>query len=161
MGVVNGTRLHELCDRSGGRGRSGIVVLRRVLEDRPPEYRPAGSALEDRFESMLPAGLRARLERQVTVGGADMPVGTVDYRHRERPLAVEINGEAFHTSLSDRSSDASRYAQLVEAGYAVMVVWEHDVFHDPEPVVAALLAFEREPFEPRLIRPTRAPWLFW
>jgi very-short-patch-repair endonuclease len=161
MGLINGARMHELCERSGGRGRSGIVALRRVLEDRPPNYRPSGSALEDRFESILPAELRGRLERQVAVGRVDGPVGTVDYRHRRHPLIVEVNGDVFHTSHSDRKADAQRYASLVEAGFAVMVVWEHDVFHQPKPIVDALEAFEHAPFEARVIRPTRAPWELW
>jgi very-short-patch-repair endonuclease len=161
MGLIDGRRIHDLCDRSGGRGRSGIVVLRQVLEERPPEYRPSGSALEDRFEAMLPADLRARLERQVTVGGEGGPIGTVDYRHRERPLIVEINGDAFHTTLTDREADDARYARLVTAGFAVMVVWERDVFFRPRPVVDALRAFEAAPFEPRVLRPTPQPWQTW
>ncbi|MDY7106416.1 MAG: DUF559 domain-containing protein [Actinomycetota bacterium] len=161
MGLINGARVHELCDRSGGRGRSGIVVLRQVLEDRPPNYRPSGSALEERFESILPVDLRSRLERQVAVGGSDAPIGVVDYRHRSRPLVVEINGEVFHTSHSDRAADEKRYADLMRAGYAVMVVWEQDVFYRPAPIVRALRSFERAPFEPGLIRPTPAPWTRW
>ena len=39
--------------RSGGRGRSGIVVLRTVLETRPVDYQPAGSRLEERFEEIV------------------------------------------------------------------------------------------------------------
>lgn len=161
MGLIDGQRIHELCDRSGGHGRSGIVVLRQVLEDRPPGYRPSGSALEERFESILPADLRGRLERQVTVGGVDGPIGTVDYRHRERPLIVEVNGAAFHTTLSDREADETRYAGLVSAGFAVMVVWERDVFYRPRLIVDALRAFENAPFEARLLRPTRPPWETW
>lgn len=161
MGLIDGPRVHRLCERSGGRGRSGIVVLRQVLEERPPDYRPSGSALEDRFESVLPGELRRRLERQVAVGGLDTPIGTVDYRHRERPLVVEINGEVFHSSLTDRTADHERYAALVKAGFAVMVVWEYDVFHQPGRIVDALRAFEAAPFEPRVIRPTSPPWESW
>ena len=109
---------------------------------------------------MLPDRFRRALERQVRVGG-DAPIGTVDYRHRKLPLVVEINGEVFHSSLSDRTADAERYATLVAAGFAVMVVWEYDVFHQPWRIVDALRAFERAAFEPRIIRPTNAPWDAW
>ena len=133
---------------------------REVLRTRPPDYRPAGSALEDRFEGTLPPDLRARLERQVAVGD-DALIGVVDYRHRHRALIVEINGEAVHSSITARTSDADRYVALVAAGFEVMVVWEYDVFHQPHVIVRALREVESSSFEPRVIRPTRAPWESW
>lgn len=160
MRLIDGTRIHMPCDRSGGRGRSGIVVFREVLRTRPPDYQPAGSALEERFESTLPPDLRARLERQVDVGGEAL-IGVVDYRHRTRALVVEINGEAVHSSITARTADAERYEALVAAGFEVMVVWEYDVFHQPHLIVEALRCHEVGPFEPRVIRPTRAPWESW
>lgn len=159
--LIDGRRLHRLAERSGGRGRSGIVVLREVLASRPPDHRPAGSALEERFESVLPPGLRARLERQVRVGSGESAIGVVDYRHRLRPLVVEINGEAVHVAITAREADAQRYAALVDAGYEVMVVWEYDVFHQPQLIVRALADVEAGPVRPRVIRPTRAPWASW
>lgn len=158
--LIDGHRIHALCERSGGRGRSGIVVFREVLRTRPPDYKPAGSALEDRFESTLPSDLRDRLERQVPVGD-DGRIGVVDYRHRRRPLVLEINGEAVHSPITARTADAERYEDLVHAGFEVMVVWEYDVFHQPHRIVAALREVEASPFEPRVIRPTRAPWESW
>lgn len=160
LGLIDGQRIHELCAASGGRGRSGIVVLRQLLDERPPDYRPSGSALEDRFESMLPASLRAHLERQVPLGD-DHPIGVVDYCHRCRPLVVEINGEMFHSSLTDRAADEERYRRLVAAGHEVLVVWEYDVFHQPHRIVRALEEILTKPHAPRVIRPTSAPWEAW
>lgn len=159
--LIDGNRIHELCERSGGRGRSGIVVFREVLRTRPPGYKPAGSALEERFESTLPPDLRDRLERQVVVGGDEALIGVVDYRHRTRPLILEINGEAVHSPITARVADAERYEALVDAGFEVMVVWEYDVFHQPHRIVAALREVEAGLVEPRVIRPTRAPWESW
>lgn len=160
LGLIDGRRIHELCSESGGRGRSGIVVLRQLLEKRLPDYRPSGSALEDRFESTLPASLRSQLERQVPLGD-DRPIGIVDYCHRTRPLVVEINGEVFHSSLTDRAADEERYRRLIAAGYEVVVVWEYDVFHQPHRIVRALEEVLARPHRPRLIRPTNAPWVAW
>jgi very-short-patch-repair endonuclease len=95
------------------------------------------------------------------VGGADAPIGVVDYRHRQRALVVEINGEAVHAPITAREADAERYEALVAAGFEVMVVWEYDVFHQPHLIVTALRQVEATPFEPRVIRPTRAPWESW
>lgn len=160
LGLIDGRRIHRLCAEGGGRGRSGIVVMREVLAGRPPDYRPSGSALEDRFESVLPQSLRGDLERQVAVGG-EVLIGVVDYRHRHRPLIVEINGEVFHSSISDRQHDEQRYRRLVDAGFEVLIVWEHDIFHDPSTVVAALRRVLAGPVRPRVLRPTNAPWEAW
>ena len=160
LGLIDGQRIHDLCAASGGRGRSGIVVLRQLLDERPPDYRPSGSALEDRFEATLPAALRRQLQRQVPLGD-DRPIGIVDYCHRSRPLVVEINGEVFHSSLTDRAADEERYRRLVAAGYEVIVVWEYDVFHQPHRIVRTLEEVVARPHEPRLIRPTNAPWESW
>lgn len=160
LGLIDGRRIHRMCAEGGGRGRSGIVVMREVLAGRPPDYRPSGSALEDRFESVLPQSLRRDLERQVAVGG-EVLIGVVDYRHRRRPLIVEINGEVFHSSISDRQHDEERYRRLVDAGFEVLVVWEHDIFHDPSAVVSALRRVLASPVRPRVLRPTNAPWEAW
>lgn len=160
LGLIDGQRIHDLCKANGGRGRSGIVVLRQLLDERPPDYRPSGSALEDRFESTLPVSLRRQLERQVPLGD-ERPIGIVDYCHRSRPLVVEINGEVFHSSLTDRAADEERYRRLVAAGYEVVVVWEYDVFHQPHRIVRALEETLRQPHRPQLIRPTNAPWVAW
>lgn len=160
LGLIDGERIHSLCASNRGRGRSGIVVLRQLLDERPPDYRPSGSALEDRFESVLPPRLRRDFERQVPLGD-DRPIGIVDYCHRSRPLVVEINGEVFHTSISDRQHDDERYRRLVAAGFEVVVVWEYDVFHQPNRIVRALEQVTAGPHVPRVIRPTNAPWDAW
>lgn len=158
--LIDGEYLHELVERSGGRGRSGIVAMRQVLETRPPGYQPAGSRLEERFESVVPYVVRQHLDRQVTVD-AEVTIRIVDYVHRRWPLIVEINGETWHSSLSDREADAARYRRLLELGYSVVVFWEYDVWHDPDVVRDTMLRLHLRPDPvPTLHRPTPAPWLF-
>lgn len=156
--LIDGTAIHALAERAGGKGNAGIVVLRAVLEQRPPDYQPAGSALEERFEAIVSADVRAALDRQVTVD-AEVVVRTVDFRLRTWPLIVEINGEAFHSSFTDRAGDAERYERLLSMGWSVAVFWEYDVWHDRHVVRAAMdrLASNPDP-RPTLHRPTRAPW---
>ncbi len=156
-GLVDGTAIHALADRSGGRGRSGIVVLRALLEQRPPDYQPSGSGLEDRFEEIVPWTVRTALERQVCVDG-ERKTRIVDYRLTTWPLIVEINGFG-HTSLSERDDDAERYARLLEMGYSVVVWWAHDVWHDRQTVGRVMADLVRAPDRvPTLHRPTPAPW---
>ncbi len=156
--LIDGRYIHDLADRSGGKGRSGIVVLRAVLESRPVDYKPAGSRLEERFEEIAGPHVAGALERQVTVD-AETAIRTVDFTVRQQPKIFEINGEAFHTSIVDRAADNLRYERLIELGYSVMVLWEYDIWHDTGRVRRAASAFVRnaDPV-PTLHRPTNAPW---
>lgn len=156
--LIDGQFIHDLADRSGGSGRSGIVVLRRILEKRPPDYQPAGSRLEERFEAIVPWSVRQQLSRQVTVD-VEEAIRTVDFRLRCWPLIAEINGEAFHTSLTDRAADVERYERLLELGFSVVVFWEHDVWHDATVIREVMDHLARHPDPvPTLHRPTKAPW---
>ena len=158
QGLVDGAFLHDLVARSGGHGRSGIVALRRVVECRPPGYKPAGSRLEERFEEIVPWTVRNQLERQVTVD-TETVTRTTDFRLRTWPLVVEVNGEAFHTSLSDRAADNERYRRFVELGFSVVIFWEHDIWHESETVRDAMLHLASHPDpSPTIHRPTKAPW---
>lgn len=156
--LINGCAIHALAERSGGRGRSGIVVLRQILEDRPSDYQPAGSRLEERFEQSVSAAVRTQLVRQVTID-AEVAIRIVDFRLDAWPLVVEINGEAFHSSIADRTADLARYERLLALGWSVCVWWEHDVWHEPG-IIRRYLdhLLDRPDPEPTLHRPTRAPW---
>ncbi len=157
-GLIDGRYLHELAARTGGRGRSGIVALRRALETRPPDYLPSGSGAEDRFEEVIRSQDLGRLRRQVSVYD-EAPIGVVDYEASCWPLVVEINGEQWHTADVDRRADERRYARLLRLGYSVLVLWQYDVWHEPALVRGATgrLLDRRDP-RPRLHRPTPAPW---
>ena len=156
--LVDGRFIHALAERSGGKGRSGIVAFRTVLATRPPDYQPAGSRLEERFEEIIGSATARVLERQVTVD-VEQSVKTVDFCVENRPQIIEINGEAFHTSLTDRTADTARYERLLGLGYSVMVLWEYDIWHDVATVRHAVRRYLREPDAvPTLHRPTKAPW---
>jgi very-short-patch-repair endonuclease len=156
--LIDGAYVHELAARSGGRGRSGIVVFRQALEKRPRDYQPAGSALEERFEEIVSPLVRKRLRRQVTVD-VDPVIRTVDYRIDGFPLVAEINGETWHSSLSDRAADEERYQRLLALGLSVVVFWEHDIWHDATAVRLAMDRLTaRADSTPTLHRPTPAPW---
>lgn len=156
--LIDGRYLHELAERSGGRGRSGIVALRTALETRPPGYLPTGSGAESRFEEILPWTALTQLRRQVAVYDHS-PIGVVDYEAVPWPLVVEINGEQWHSTWTDRQHDEARYARLLDKGYSVLVLWQYDVWHDVDLVrdtVRTLLA--TRDLTPTLHRPTPAPW---
>lgn len=155
-GLVDGRRIHDLTARCSGKGNSGIVILRDLLETRPPDHRPTDSRLERRWEEVV-GELAAHFRRQVVLGD-DAPIGRFDQVHRHRPLVVEIHSEKFHTMPSDISDDARRAEQLVDAGFCVVVYWEYDIWHDARVVRESLGELLARPHHPGLVRPTPAPY---
>lgn len=155
--LLSPTRLHALADERSGKGNAGIVVLRRLLEDRPVDYRPTDSNLEARWEEVVGPLARA-FRRQVVLGDRD-PIGRFDAVHASRPLVVEVHSEAFHTMPSDIARDAQRVDRLLAAGYSVVVFWEHDIWHDAHVVRSALRRVLDHPDErPTCHRPTPSPF---
>lgn len=156
--LIDGHAIHALAERASGKGKSGIVVLRELLEKRPPDYQPAGSRLEERFEEIVSPQVARHLRRQVTVD-ADPVIRVVDFRLDKWPLVTEINGEAHHSSITAQLLDQERYDRFLELGWSVCVWWEHDVWHEPWTVRSTMDHLFRNPDEkPTLHRPTRAPW---
>lgn len=155
-GLIIPSVLHDLAVRRSGKGNAGIVVLRSLLEDRPLDHRPTDSNLERRWEEVV--GDLARQFRRQVVLGDDAPIGRFDEVHTDRPLVVEINSERHHTLPTDVARDEERYRLLVDAGFSVVVYWEHDIWHDGPTVrdsLRRILAGSDHP--PVVHRPTPAP----
>lgn len=156
--LIDGRRLHDLADRCAGRGNAGIVVLRELLAERPPDHRPNDSGLERRWEEVV-GSMAAQFRRQVVLGD-DAPIGRFDQVHASRPIVVEIHSEKFHTTPTDVARDEGRVRRLVAAGFTVVVYWEYDIWHDALRVRRSLDEVLRSPDVPRLVRPTPAPhWI--
>ncbi len=156
--LVAPSRLHQLAEERSGKGNAGIVVLRRLLEKRPIDYRPTDSNLEARWEEVVGAVAAAQFRRQVIVGGEE-PIGRFDQVHVSRPLVVEIHSEAFHTMPSDVARDSRRIERLLAAGFSVVVFWEYDIWHDAQAVRSSLRRILDQPdVGPTLHQPTPAPF---
>ena len=135
-GLVNGRALHRMLDELATRGRPGIRVMRQVLAERGLDYVPPASGTESRFAQILSrAGLPA-MRRQVDTGDDEGWIGRVDFRDEALPLIAEVQSERYHTSLTDRRADAARIARLRAAGFVVLEIWDTDIWHRPDTVVA-------------------------
>jgi len=125
--------LHRMLPELAERGRTGITLMRQLLDDRPAGYIAPASGLEARLIHILDeAGIPT--ERQVDVGG-DNWVGRVDLRVVGTPVLIEADSARFHTSKLDRERDARRDAALRAAGYIPLRVTEEDVWWAPASVV--------------------------
>lgn len=114
---------------------------------------------EDRFEEVLERYGLSPMLRQVVVGGV-APIGRVDHRDPDLPLVAETNSVAFHSLPSDQSSDEKRYSELVDAGFTVAVIWEHDVWSQPGNVAETLRHARRvaRSGSPRVVHSASCPW---
>lgn len=115
------------------RGRAGTVKSRAVAQVRGPGYVAPESGLEGRANHLLVDwyGFSA-WRRQVDTGNDDRWIGRVDFRHRFRPVIIEIQSRLFHGSLTDVEKDDVRSADLVAAGFEVAEIPEDDVWYHPE-----------------------------
>jgi very-short-patch-repair endonuclease len=120
------------------KGRPGIRLMRALLDARGLDYVPCATNLESRFQYVAGrAGFRGFV-RQVDVGDEYDWIGRVDFVDRERRVIVEVQSSRFHKALLDAARDAERIAKLRAAGWTVVEVSEHDVWHNPDNVIAAL-----------------------
>jgi very-short-patch-repair endonuclease len=120
-------------------GRPGSSVMRRLLAARAGAYVAPESNMEARFQTVAKRAGLDSFVRQQDVGGEEW-VGRVDFLDRDKRLVVEVDSALHHSSLVDEAADAVRDAALAQAGYTVLRIKEHDLWHRPDEVVRRLLA---------------------
>lgn len=130
--------LHRLLPELAERGRTGIALMRELLDARPMGYVAPASSLESRVIRLLDqAGICT--QRQVDLGGNDW-IGRVDLVVAGTNLVIEVDSARFHSSLLDRARDARRDAELGALGYEILRVHEEDVWARPSTVVTMVRA---------------------
>lgn len=136
----HGVGLDSLADQlERNRGRVGAAALRAVVErgERPALTR---SEAERRLLRLLRRAGIAAPEANVVVLGFE-----VDLLWRERRVAVELDGYAFHADRAAFERDRARDAELQAHGYRVVrVTWRQLVDH-PEAVVSRIRRVIRLP----------------
>lgn len=157
--LVRWDELHLSIERLGRRGRAGTRIMRAAAERRLPGTSATESRNEDRFEEVLADARIDPMERQVVVGG-DRPIGRSDHRDPDLALVVEVNSLVFHSTPSDQEADEQRYADLVAAGFTVVVVWEDALWSDTESVTGAVHAGRRHARrgDPAVVHSVGCPW---
>jgi very-short-patch-repair endonuclease len=140
---TNPMALHEMLRVLAKRGRTGITAMRDVLRERPPGYRPPESHLEARVQRIITdAGLPCP-ERQVDLGDDDGWIARVDFLCRHLNLVLFVDGDFWHSALTDRAGDAAQQQRLERAGFQVERIAETTVFFDPHSIPRLIRAYER------------------
>ena len=141
MGLVSHADLHRLLRRLAARGRNGIRVMRRLLADRLPDHSPPQSGLEARVQRLADeAGVR--LKRQVDVGD-HMWIGRVDFTIPGTNKMIEVLSQRYHGSPSDRRADEERVRRLRQAGFEVLLLWDHEIWSDGAAIRHCIYSFSR------------------
>jgi len=126
--LVTVPRLDRTLDQLAVQGRKGIVLMRRLIDERRGLPAP-GSNLEGRFEEIARRALLPPFRRQVDLGDGTEWLGRMDFTSTARLLVIEIDSELHHAALSDRRTDEVRRARLAAAGFMVRSLDENDLFH--------------------------------
>jgi very-short-patch-repair endonuclease len=137
--LLSGASLRAIFEQLAGRGRKGTVAMREFLESHPVDWVPPASNLEARFADVMRQASLGNWQRQVNVGETHW-VGRVDFLHERLPVIVEVQSERYHTALLDRAADAKRRADLEQAGFVVVEVWDTWIWHDRQRVLQAVRA---------------------
>lgn len=121
--------LQRILDELAVSGRSGVVNIREILAERPDGYEAPRSRLEAEFIDLISESGFPAPERQVELGSRFGWVGTVDFAWPRAQLIVEVDGDTFHNSLTDRENDERRDRALEIEGWQVLRFGWNDVMH--------------------------------
>ena len=100
-----------MLDDLAERGRKGITLMRELLAERGPDYRPNDTNLEDRFQELAREAGFYDLERQRNLLDREW-LGRVDFVSAERMLVIEVDSAFCHGALVDEADDLVRTEAL-------------------------------------------------
>ena len=135
--VLSYTSTNHMLDELAERGRKGIRLMRELLAERGPDYRPNDTNLEDRFQALARQAGLYHLLRQRNLCGREW-LGRVDFVWLEAKLVIEIQSAMYHDALTDRAADGNRRASLIAEGWQIEEFWDRDIWFDPAGTVRRL-----------------------
>jgi len=125
--------LWRLVGRESGAGRRGVGQLRRLLEQRSPDYQPSASEFQAVVRRLLHDAGLAFLEEYVITAGDGTFIARADFKLLDAPVIVEAEGRANHSSKLDWEHDLTRRNRITAAGLAtVHVTWDMATNHSDE-----------------------------
>lgn len=130
--VLDVAALERLCDRA--RGRRGLGILRRLIDEQAAPIGDTRSELERAFVTLVrEAGLPPPSLNVVVEGFV------ADVLWAKERLVVELDGYAFHRSRTAFERDRARDARLQLAGYRVIRITHRRLLSEAEAVIEEIL----------------------
>jgi very-short-patch-repair endonuclease len=131
LGILTGADLDDLDARLSRPGRDGLVALREVRAKRDENWTPPQSNLESRFFDLIETRTGLVFRKQAHIAG-ERWAARVDFLHEPSKTIVEVQSERYHASLTDTEADRLRRKRLEAEGYAVVEVWDNELFGAPD-----------------------------
>jgi very-short-patch-repair endonuclease len=129
-GLLDLDVLDAALDRLARRGRSGIAVMRRLIEELEAKGCPAGSNLELVVEELLETAGFRQLRRQLPLYDQAGYIARVDFGDPSSRLALEVDSDRFHMGLVDREIDAEKSERIAAIGWTLVRITELEVWHE-------------------------------
>jgi hypothetical protein len=149
---TSGGLIHRMGPEWLRRGRAGSKAMRQLLAITEFDYDLPDTNLEERLFSILEEAGFPRLKRERNLGDDSRWIGRVDGKDPELPWVAEVDSERFHFAPIDGDEDAARDAAFGDAGLKVVRFKEHEVWHEPDVVVARWRAARAELSDKYLLR---------
>lgn len=135
--LIHGVGMMALTDVAR-RGKPGVALLSRALEERGPGYVPPGSELEARLLAALTRAGLPEPVRQIQLPGRGAIEGIVDAGYADARLLLEADGRRWHTRLTDRLRDSQRDAEASRAGWLTLRFLYEQITQEPDEVASAV-----------------------
>ncbi len=137
--LLNHQSSYRMLDELAEKGRPGITLMRELLAERGPGYRPNDTNLEDRFQDLCKiVGLVVERQRNLLDQGEWL--GRIDFVSERLMLVIEVDSALYHDALIDQQADEERRSALEAAGYRVHAFTDHEIFHDRQGTLRRLRA---------------------
>jgi hypothetical protein len=115
MGLTNAAALHQRADELCGRGRSGSVRIRRLLDVQVPRSAAMESRLEVKLARLVRRSALPAPEREYRVGRFRL-----DFAWPSSRIACECDGFEYHGARLAWKRDRLRLAALEAAGWRIV-----------------------------------------
>lgn len=119
--------LRATVHRLGRRGRNGVGVLRRIIDERDPDRRLTESAMEMRLLQVIRAQGLPEPVTQYTICEHGRFVARVDAAYPDLRIALEYESVDWHTGKAALVRDSARRNAVVAAGWLPVAVTVEDL----------------------------------
>jgi very-short-patch-repair endonuclease len=138
--LTTNERVHSIVEEMAGKGRRGVVALRRLLSARS-EWTPTDSSLETKTLRVIRDGGLPEPLIQRPLGADGRFIGRVDLYYPLDKLVIEVDSYRYHSSRIAWQHDLTRQNSLMHEGLRVLRFTEDDIDRRPNYVVATIHPF--------------------
>jgi very-short-patch-repair endonuclease len=137
-GLVSMEALWRFVRRESRPGRRGVGKLRRLLEQRDPDYQLSASEFQAAVRALLVGAGLTFTEEHVVTDREGRFVARVDFLLDDAPVVIEADGRTTHSSRLDWEHDLERRNGITAQGLAVIHVTRDRLRDHPDELLAEI-----------------------